>query len=165
MSNIKIHILYGSQTGNAEEISKNIYALLNNKGFLCIYSPLNKAIKNNTFDFLQNDENVFLIIVCSTTGNGDVPDTANNFWLKLKNRNLEKNIFNKVKYTILALGDSNYDNFCKVGKNIDKRLAELGGKRFIDLHCADDAIGEYETVELFIEKIIKYFILLSNSNS
>jgi len=162
MTNIKIYVLYGSQTGNAEEISKNIYALINNKEFLTIYSSLNNVIKNNTFDFLPKDEdekkNTFLIIVCSTTGNGDVPDSANIFWLKLKNRNLEKNIFNKVKYTILALGDSNYDNFCKVGKNIDKRLAELGGKRFIDLHCVDDAICQDENVELFIEKIIKYFI-------
>jgi sulfite reductase alpha subunit-like flavoprotein len=163
MTNIKIYVLYGSQTGNAEEISKNIYALLNNKGFLTIYSSLNNVIKNNTFDFLPKDEdeneneNTFLIIVCSTTGNGDVPDTANNFWLKLKNRNLEKNIFNKVKYSILALGDSNYDNFCKVGKNIDKKLAELGGDRFLELHCVDDGIGEHEIVELFIGKIIKYF--------
>jgi hypothetical protein len=46
-----------------------------------------------------------------------------------------------------------------MGKNLDKRFYELGAKRIIELHCLDEATGdEEETVQLFIEKIIEYFV-------
>ena len=42
---------------------------------------------------------------------------------------------------ILALGDSNYTNFCACGKLIDKRLQELGAQHFYETGHADDAVG------------------------
>ena len=45
-----------------------------------------------------------------------------------------------------------------MGKSIDKRLAELGGKRCLDLHCADEATDLEEVVEAWksaIEDVIK----------
>jgi len=41
----------------------------------------------------------------------------------------------------LALGDSNYTNFCNCGKNMDARLQELGGSHFYETGYADDAVG------------------------
>ena len=45
-----------------------------------------------------------------------------------------------------------------MGKNLDNRLFELGGKRLFDLHCADEASNFEEIVDLFIEKIRNHFI-------
>ncbi len=59
---------------------------------------------------------------------------------------------------MLGLGDTNYDKFCHMGKVIDKRFEELGGKRMLELHCADEATGLEETVEawkLLIEAKVK----------
>ena len=179
-----IYLLYGSQTGNAEEISKDIYEILLEKNYKCNYSSLNKTVQNDTFNFINQNEvfheyqtmhnfpisgelimdeekesnyNIFLIIICSTTGNGDAPDTANLFWRKLKNRKLPKNLLNGIKYGVLGLGDTNYDKFCAMGKNLDKRLKELGAEQIIDLHCADEAVGLEETVEQFKTKLFEVF--------
>lgn len=162
--NYNIYILYGSQTGNAEEISKYIYKLLSDKGYKCNYSSLNKTIENNNFTFLNNKEKTTLIIVCSTTGNGDPPESAYSFWIKLKNRNNSKNLLSNIQFAVLALGDTNYDKFCQFGKNLDSKFHELGGKRFIDLHCADEVVDQEKTVELFIEKAIVYVDELFSSN-
>jgi len=162
MKNI-IYILYGSQTGNAQDISEDIYTRLsNNISYECIHMSLNSTIENNTFTFINNNNTneetkINIIIVCSTTGNGDAPETANFFWRKLKNRNQPNNLLNGIEYTVLGLGDTNYDKFCNMGKNLDKRFNELGAKRFMELHCADEATGMEESVSLFIEKVVEYF--------
>jgi hypothetical protein len=44
-----------------------------------------------------------------------------------------------------------------MGKSLDKRFNELGAKRFMELHCADEATGMEESVSLFIEKVMEYF--------
>jgi sulfite reductase alpha subunit-like flavoprotein len=166
MKNI-IYILYGSQTGNAQDISEDIYTQLsNNISYECIHMSLNSTIENNTFTFINNNNNnnntneetkINIIIVCSTTGNGDAPETANFFWRKLKNRNQPNNLLNGIEYAVLGLGDTNYDKFCNMGKNLDKRFNELGAKRFIELHCADEATDMEKSVSLFIEKVVEYF--------
>ena len=54
----------------------------------------------------------------------------------------------------MGLGDTNYDQFCHMGKMIDKRLKELGGNRFHPLCCADEATGLEETVEGWKDEIM-----------
>ena len=155
---MKIYILYGSQTGNAQDISEDIYTRLSKMGNECIHMSLNNTFENNTFSFINTSETkTNIIIVCSTTGNGDAPETANFFWRKLKNRNQPNNLLNGIEYTVLGLGDTNYDKFCNMGKSLDKRFHELGAKRFMELHFADEATGMEESVSLFIEKLIEYF--------
>ncbi len=85
--------------------------------------------------------------MCSTTGNGDAPENADAFWRHLKSRSLPKNHLEGTPFAVLALGDTNYDKFCHMGKSIDKRLHELGAVRVIDLHCADEACNLEEIVE------------------
>lgn len=139
----KIYILYGSQNGNAEEIAKHIQCLCVLRSLETVCQTLN-SVKDTDLN------NCKIVIICSTTGNGNVPDNAHSFWQKIKNRSLIKTFFSSVDYTFLSLGDTNFDQYCHAGKMIDKKIFELGGTRFFPSECIDDASDS----DFFIEKWI-----------
>ena len=148
---MEIQILYGSQKGNAEEISMNLVDLLKTK----TSRPLHRAdlnfITNDIFEFNKKTDLVY--IICSTTGNVETPENAFKFWKTLKSRALPKTLFKGIKYKVLALGDTNYSHFCNAGKQIDKRMFELGAERLNPVCCADDAKDMEETVNKWLEEI------------
>jgi sulfite reductase alpha subunit-like flavoprotein len=148
MSNDKyIYILYGSQTGNSENIAKNLEDIfLENKNKVKIFSL------NNTIN-LDFKDSIYVFIICSTTGNGDPPLNADKWWRYIKNRNLDKNKFKDIPYAVLGLGDTNYDKFCYMGKSIDKRINELGGIRTLNIYCADEACDMDDVIDNWIKNI------------
>mmetsp|Transcript_33984 Transcript_33984/g.46625 ORF Transcript_33984/g.46625 Transcript_33984/m.46625 type:complete len:759 (+) Transcript_33984:50-2326(+) len=145
-----IFVLYGSQSGNAESIAKDMAASVEN---ICSNFERNVVVRCLTLNAAKNEKlslkgpNNFLIIICSTTGNGDAPENSESWWRTVKLRSAPKDMFAGTPYCVLALGDTNYDKFCHMGKNIDKRLAELGGQRKLDLYCADEATNMEEIIE------------------
>jgi sulfite reductase alpha subunit-like flavoprotein len=145
-----IYILYGSQSGNSESIGIELEHSINNIEYktkrMSLNNSMNIDIKNN---------NLFTIFICSTFGNGDAPENASKWWRHYKKRSLEKNLFCDIHYTVLGLGDSNYDKFCQMGKNIDRRINELGGIRKIEITLADSMNLE-EVVEKWNYSIIEY---------
>lgn len=149
MSKNLVCILYGSQTGNAESITKILHdEIINKTSVSCTYETLNNA-SNISFDNIK-----YLIVICSTTGNGDMPDNATSWWRQFKQRTTNKHTFEGINFLVLALGNSNYTKFCYCGKTIDKRLAELSGNRIMELTCLDDATDMEESVEIWINKVI-----------
>lgn len=154
-----IYILYGSQTGNSEYIAKDLFKKCQNLGISSICQTLNSVKKVD----LKSVAKV-IIIVCSTTGNGDSPENADGWWRATKLRSVAKDIYADQKYAVLGLGDTNYDKFCYMGKAIDKRLFELGGKRVLDLTCADEAVGLEETVERWKDQILAVLVALNDTN-
>ena len=151
-NNKKVYILYGSATGNGESIAKilaeNIHEDLNCE----VYCNTLNSIKNKISEL--NNICRLLIIICSTTGNGDAPENANLFWNTVKKRSLSKTILNNMPFIVLGLGDTNYDNFCHMGKSIDKRLKEIGGTRYLELECADASNNFEEIIENWNEKVL-----------
>lgn len=94
------------------------------------------------------------IFVCATTGNGDAPENAEKFWRFLKRRTQPKTLLaNRMHFAVLGLGDTNYDKFCHMGKSMDARLSEVGGRRMHNLGTADEAVGLEGTVEPWIETL------------
>jgi methionine synthase reductase len=141
-----IYILYGSQSGNCENISKILYDILNTKGEPIIYGTLNSIL--NQIDNINGT----MYIICSTFGNGDAPENASAFWRTIKNRKIKNDIFKNINYIVLGLGNSNYSHFCYMGKKIDKRIVELGGQRIKPLVCVDEVEGLEEPVELWLDQ-------------
>jgi len=97
-----------------------------------------------------------IIIMCSTTGNGDFPDNSLKFWKKIKDRTLNKNLLENVNYTICGLGDSNYGMFCYAGKRLQKRFKELNGNEVIPLYLMDAVYDDEEQLQEYMNKIMNY---------
>lgn len=148
-----MYILYASQYGNSKSIAEEIYDRLNNEN---IIMSLNESL--NLFENIYNFKNNTIVIITSTTGNGDIPTNGEKWWRFIKNRQLNKNYLENIQYYLLALGDSNYDNFCGAGKKIFKRIKELHAIPLNDLITIDDVDDDYE------EKIDLFLSIIQNQN-
>jgi sulfite reductase (NADPH) flavoprotein alpha-component len=71
-----------------------------------------------------------LLIVTSTYGEGEMPDNAQMLWEAVSAESMPQ--LPNMKFSVLALGDTGYDLFCKAGIDWDNRLAELGATRIYD---------------------------------
>ena len=136
MSDI-LNIVFGSQTGTAEELAYDIQKLFREKGCDSQIFELDDI----SMDKLEQINK--LLIVTSTTGDGEVPDNGINFWQSLlaaTNLNLSN-----LNYGVLALGDSSHYDFCNAGKIIDEKLQTLGANRVIERQeCDYDTDGSIE---------------------
>ena len=173
-----LFILYGSATGNAEQIAKDLtetYQMyLKNPDVYTYFSSvvcgdLNSWRKQCLPIWEQQEPGTAkhgLVIVTSTTGNADAPENADRFvrWLKRK-PTAAAMPFQHVGYSVLALGDTNYDVFCATGKFVDKKLLELGGTRAKQVACADEATGLEETVDPWVASIFMDITLACQGSS
>ncbi|XP_051538873.1 methionine synthase reductase-like isoform X1 [Myxocyprinus asiaticus] len=139
-------ILYGSQRGQAQSIAEEICEQAAENGLTADISCLSNVEKYN----VQNETRPVVFVV-STTGDGDPPDTAQKFVKKIKNKSLPRDHLSHLHYALLALGDTNYANFCNCGKTIDSRLQQLGAKHFYATGHADDGTGLEVVVDPWIE--------------
>ena len=139
-----IDILYGTQTGNSESVANDAAEAAKNHGL----APAVKSMDEVELDSLAEME--YLLIVISTYGEGEMPDNAQLLWDAISTDSSPK--MEKTQFSILALGDSSYDDFCQAGIDWDNRLVELGAKRVYDRVNYD--IGLDELAEEWINNVI-----------
>ena len=70
----------------------------------------------------------------STQGEGQPPERAKKFYDYLHQADLD---LSRLKYSVLALGDSAYPLFCQTGMDVDERLHALGARRIVHLQKCD----------------------------
>jgi sulfite reductase (NADPH) flavoprotein alpha-component len=132
---LKVPVLYASQTGTAEGLSRKLAKEARAKGFDS--QPLD--LGSLTLEALAAFKHA--IVIASTHGEGDPPDSALVFALQLDTA--EGPRLTGLKYAVLALGDRSYAKFCHFGKHLDERFAELGATRLFPRIEADNSVDEY----------------------
>jgi sulfite reductase (NADPH) flavoprotein alpha-component len=128
-----LSILFGSQTGNAENLAKRIAKEAGKRGF----APTVHDLATYPTAQLASEERV--LIITSTYGDGEPPDNAKAFWSFLNGAAAPK--LAQTRFSLCALGDSNYPKFCGFGKDVDLRLESLGAQR---VHTRADCDVEFE---------------------
>ena len=114
-------ILYGTVTGNSEALAKRLANALGPTGLTARVSDMAHCQP----DVLK--QATCVLVVASTYGDGEPPDDAAPFWQAI----VQGNGLNLtgVKYSVLALGNTTYDHFCKCGRDFDAALERHGAIR------------------------------------
>ncbi len=138
----KITIAYGTESGNSKRIAGGFAARAKQFGIQAKVVSLDQYRVND----LPKEEYFFTVI--STQGEGEPPAAAKKFY-----DHIHQNGFKlpKLKYGVLALGDTAYPLFCKAGEDVDEQLNKLGGERLVDIQRCDvdyesDAVSWFDEV-------------------
>ena len=127
-------VLFGTETGNAEEVAKKLAEKATFKNV--------KVNLLSMYDYdpkkLKEEENVAIIV--STHGEGDPPDMAEEFHSFITGKRAPK--LEKLSFSVLALGDKTYRNFCQTGEEIYNAIKKKGGFPVTPLAKCD---VDYET--------------------
>lgn len=130
-------ILFASDGGNAQTLAKR----LGNRGRARGLKTMVMAMDDYPAEDLATEENV--VFITSTAGQGEFPQNGRSLWEVIKNSgDLD---LSSINYSVFGLGDSHYwprkeDKiyYNKPAKDLDARIAFLGGRKLTDIGLGDD---------------------------
>lgn len=136
MSNPTIAILWGSETGTAQYLGEKTELTLNAQGF----QSKELDMSDVKLDGLNAYEHI--LVITSTWGDGDPPSNAMDLLGELQARTVD---LSAQHFSVCALGDTAYYQFCKCGKDFDEALEKQGAKRLVPMQeCDIDYDAPYE---------------------
>jgi sulfite reductase (NADPH) flavoprotein alpha-component len=140
----KITITYGTETGHSKKLASDFAAKAKKIGINAKLVSLDQYRLND----LPKEE--YFITIISTHGEGEPPAAAKKFYDHVLSNGFK---VEKMKYGVLALGDTSYPLFCKAGEDVDVQLNKMGGERLVSLVKCD---VDYETeAEAWFDEVLK----------
>lgn len=117
-------IVYASESGNSERLASDVAKAARKRGF-----------KPNIVDMAELEvadlaKTKRLVVIAATWGEGDPPARAIRAYKELMGEAAPR--LEGIEFSVLALGDTAYVQFCAIGQAIDARLEALGAKRVTD---------------------------------
>jgi sulfite reductase (NADPH) flavoprotein alpha-component len=125
---LRITIAYGTETGNSKKLAADFVARAKKKGVQAKLVGLEQYRLND----LSKEE--YFLTVISTQGDGEPPAAAKKFYDHIHRAEVR---LERMKYSVLALGDTAYPLFCKAGEDVDQQLQKMGGQRILSLQKCD----------------------------
>ena len=124
----KITIVYGTETGNSKRLATDFAAKAKKSG-------INAKIQSlDQYRLTDLSKEEYLLTIMSTHGDGEPPAAAKKFYDHVHQNGCN---LSRLKYGVLALGDSAYPLFCKAGEDVDGQLNKLGANRIAPLQKCD----------------------------
>lgn len=127
-----IWIYFGSQSGTAQQFSEDLKEQAGERG-----------LKAKVVDLEEFDEDAFVqhrcvVLVVATYGEGDPTDNAKDFFTWLQSEERPDELFAGMNFTVMGLGNRQYDKFNEMGIIADARMEVLGANRIYELGAGDD---------------------------
>src|SRR6476469_4240811 len=117
-------IVYASESGNREKLAGDLAKVARKNGL----KPTLTDMGDLTLSALTAATR--LVVSAATWGEGDPKARAVRAYNELMGEGAPR--LDGIEFSVLALGDTAYVEFCAIGRKIDERLAALGGKRVAD---------------------------------
>ncbi|KAI0825893.1 sulfite reductase subunit beta [Irpex lacteus] len=133
-------VLYASDGGKAEKVARRLATRGKMRGLSTTVATMDSI----SIEDLQKEE--YVVFVTSVAGQGEFPQNGRTFLKTLNAAAIRgEKLFDKLKFTVFGMGDSHYwpraedaHYYNKAGKDLDARLAQLGGERVADIGLGDD---------------------------
>ncbi|XP_027412753.1 NADPH-dependent diflavin oxidoreductase 1 isoform X3 [Bos indicus x Bos taurus] len=132
MPSARLLVLFGSQTGTAQDVSERLGREARRRQLSCRVEAL------DSYPVVNLINEPLVIFVCATTGQGDPPDNMKSFWRFIFRRSLPSTALRQMDFAVLGLGDSSYAKFNFVAKKLHRRLLQLGGSALLPVCLGDD---------------------------
>lgn len=151
--------MYGSETGNAQDVAEEIGHTTERLRFDTTVLNLDSV---QLRDLVKPTVVIFAI---STTGQGEMPQNARGFWKKLLSSALKPGILRKLRFCSFGLGDSSYAQYNVSHRLLCGRLAQLGAQSFCERgegneqHPEGHSAGFREWIVLLKQKLLESFPL------
>lgn len=129
---MRLLVLYGSQTGTAQDVAEQIWRESHQLGF---QGPV---LSFEEYEMQQLIEERLVVFVVATTGDGVEPDNMKQAWRFLLKRSLPAQSLQGMQFACLGLGDSSYPKFNYAAKKLHKRLQNLGATALCPVGLCDD---------------------------
>ena len=140
----KITIAYGTETGNSKRVATDFASRAKKIGLHA------KLVSLDQYRLTDLPKEEYFLTVISTQGEGEPPEAAKKFYDHIHNNGFK---LEKLKYSVLALGDTSYPLYCKTGEDVDEQLQRLGGSRIVDIQKCDVEFDE--DANQWFEKVLK----------
>eukprot|EP00803_Ostreobium_quekettii_P006467 evm.model.scf_808.6 EVM.evm.TU.scf_808.6 scf_808:25755-30501(-) len=141
-------IAFASQTGTAQDIACAIASESKSHGIASKVLSLNEL----GFENVSAAKTSVIVLVASSTGDGDPPDNASAFFRQLQKAQSPEQL-KGIQFTCLGLGDSNYTSFMHVPRTLCRKFRELGAECFHGCQEADEVEGLEEIAEDWVERL------------
>lgn len=129
-----ILLIAASRTGNARRVAESL------RDQLFRAQRAVRLVNAGDISLTGFPESRLVVLICATTGDGDVPEDALPLFHFL--HSVQAPLLTDTRYAVLALGNRAYPQFCQAGKNFDNRLHALGAQRLLPRAEAD---SDYQT--------------------